>query len=92
MQIPYLCHRDLDLPAEGPLDEFREHFRVIGDEFEEYMKQQGLGRLYEEAENIVGKTRKVMVGRYLGNHIEPNMVPEKFVELLREIISVADTI
>lgn len=85
MEIPYLCHRDL---SPGIPRRYKSHFRVIGAEFEEYFKKQGLGHLVEEAERTVG-TNKVRMGRYLGVHIAPEKVPTKFVEILEEIIQVA---
>ena len=89
MQIPFLCHRDLRKGIRKLYPEFEDKFRVIGAEFEAFMRQQGLNDIMDEAQGIFGKTRKVEVGRYVGPNMDPGQVPKKFVDLLKEIISSA---
>lgn len=87
MEIPYLCHRD---QQKGTPRKYKAKFRIIGAEFEEYFDQQGLGEIYREAEAAVEPGNKVKIGRHLGIHMDPDKVPEKFKELLQEIISIAN--
>ena len=89
MQIPFLCHRDLRKGIRPKYRDFESNFRVIGAEFEAFMRSEGLGDLMDEAEQRFGN-RKPSIGRYLGVNMETSRVPRKFTELLKEIISVAE--
>ena len=79
--VPFLCHRDKG-PG-GSAHQYAARFRYIGAEFEDYMVSLGFGGLLEEARKEVG-TNKPRVGRYLGSHIQPGEIPQKFLDLLRE--------
>ena len=91
MEVPFLCHRDRHEGLRAKkYEDHRGHFRVIGAEFEEFMRQEGLNDIYDEAVEKFTANRKVAVGRYIGNNIDSDQVPKKFIDLLKEIIEVAN--
>lgn len=83
-KIPYLCLEDL--PRGSSKNRPKSIFRALGCELEEYLKQNNLIKLMEEAKSEVG-TSKQRVARYCGEHIDKKNIPELFEKLIEDAVN-----
>lgn len=86
LDIAFKCLRDKGPGGSSP--EHQHAFTFLGKEIEDFLMDEGFGDLMLEAKTASGKN-KTRIGRYLGEHMPVNQVPEIFTRLLDEVIDVA---
>jgi len=88
LNIPFRCLRDKGPGGSSP--EYQGAFTFLYAEIEDYLTDMGFHKLLETARATAGNS-KPKVGRYLGENMDASKVPELFLTLLDEILSVAET-
>ena len=91
LDMPVICLKDL--PGKANRGSNASKFVVLGNEIEKYWKDNGLGELLKKGKAAVGSKHenKPRLGRYMGQHIDPDSVPELLVQVMEEAISAAST-